>query len=267
MSRNKRDACRYETGAPTAQGRGERSGKEPRISADVAARSVSAEEPEDGLPTKVADFGYSQTGASTLGFLRRIDGANPGEPLGRLASESRRGGENYGTRERYKSLVRQLPARVFVDKLVDIYFRDFNWQYLGLDDDVFSKQLEEWNSVPLDLFNTGGPQALSPDLRAFPALLFHVLATALLVLSPDGDPEFDSLKYAANMSFEDLAVDYSESGVAILSLLGKRQMSITTVLAGFTRASFLKFIGLVTEAVRQLREDSGLGCGRMSIPC
>lgn len=77
----------------------------------------------------VANFGYSGTGASTLGFLKRIDNAQkPGESLSSLAM----GAENkayFGTRERYKSLVRQLPARPYIEKLVDIYFKDFNWQY------------------------------------------------------------------------------------------------------------------------------------------
>lgn len=102
--------------------------------------------------------------------------------------------------------------------------------------------------MPFGLLNTGGPHALPPDLRAFPALVFQLIATALLNLPPGPDPTFDSLKYAGTMTFEDLALDYSESGVAILSLLGKRQVSLTTVVTGFLRAAFLKYSGLVTEA-------------------
>lgn len=206
------------------------------------------------LPTKSADFGYSQTGVSTLGFLRTIDGADPAEPLSQLAQDAATDAEaqhrdHLNTRERYRSLIRQLPARTFIDKLVDIYFHDFNWTYYALDRDIFDKQLAEWHSLPFNLLTNGGPQALSPDLRAFPAMLFQVLATSLLFLPKGPHPTFDSLKYAGNMTFEDLAVDYSESGVAILSLLGKRQMSLTTVLGGFLRAAFLKYVALVTEAV------------------
>lgn len=75
-----------------------------------------------------------------------------------------------------------------------------------------------------------------------------MIATALLNLPPGPDPTFDSLKYAGSMTFEDLALDYSESGVAIISVLGKRQVSHTAVIAGFVRAAFLKYSGLVTEA-------------------
>jgi len=213
------------------------------------------------LPTKVADFGYSPTGASTLGFLKRIDNANPEEPLARLAGDAAQPGGHYGTRERYKSLIRQLPARTYIDKLVSIYFRDFNWQYYPLDEDVFMKQMAEWNNMSFGVLTTQGPQGLAPELRAFPALLFQVIATALLVLPGHSDPMFDSLKYAGNMTFEDLALDYSESGVAILSVLGKRQMGLTTVLAGFLRAAFLKYVALVTEAVsRDWRERRHAPC-------
>lgn len=108
--------------------------------------------------------------------------------------------------------------------------------------------MAEWYSLPFSVLNTEGPQALPPDLRAFPALVFQMIATALLNLPPGPDPLFDSLKYAGSMTFEDLALDYSESGVAIISMLGKRQVSHTAVVAGFVRAAFLKYSGLVTEA-------------------
>lgn len=254
---------------------------------------------ENFVPAKVVNFGYSSTGASTLGFLRKIDsaaqdaegGSEANRQLNGSSTLSGRGPEhgeagpgtgegtgngdgavgggapslsalsvdgqaeaaavasnNAGVRERYKSLVRQLPPRVFVERLVDIFFRDFNWQYYTVDEDVFRDQLARWNAVPFSVLSASGPMALSPDMRAFPALLFQVVATALLVL-PDDEPDetFDTLKYG-DMTFEDLALDYSESGMAVLSLLGKRHMSLTTVLAGFARAAFLKYTGMVTEA-------------------
>ncbi|KAK3314745.1 hypothetical protein B0H66DRAFT_563550 [Apodospora peruviana] len=243
ISRHKHEACRYESGAPTAR---ELQQKQQQKEASPIAHQQSR---SDNIPTKVANFGYSRTGASTLGFLQKLEGTNPDEPLSKLNPDSNQhGDQGFNTRERYKSLIRQLPARTYIDKLIDIYFVEFNWQYQGLDRDVFDKQLAEWYRLPFSLLTTGGPQALSPSLRAFPGLLFQVLAVALLLLHPNSDPVFESLKYAGNMSFEDLAVDYSESGVAILSLLGKRQMTMTTVYGGFLRASFLKYVGMVTEA-------------------
>jgi hypothetical protein len=120
--------------------------------------------------------------------------------------------------------------------------------FQAVDQWVFHKQMVEWFSLPFSVLNTEGPQALPPDLRAFPALVFQMIATALLNLPAGPDPLFDSLKYAGSMTFEDLALDYSESGVAIISVLGKRQVSHTAVIAGFVRAAFLKYSGLVTEA-------------------
>lgn len=80
--------------------------------------------------TNNTNFGYSSTGLSTLEFLKKIDGQdkNAGESLSRLAM-GKENTEYFGTRERYKSLVRQLPARPYIEKLVHIYFTDFNWQY------------------------------------------------------------------------------------------------------------------------------------------
>jgi len=128
------------------------------------------------IPSKVANFGYSRTGASTLGFLQRIESGGGGgggqqlDPNGMLSGGGG-GADHFNSRERYKSLIRQLPARTYVDKLVDIYFYEFNWVYSMLDRDVFDRQLQEWYRLPFNLLNTGGPSALPPDLRAFPKLL------------------------------------------------------------------------------------------------
>lgn len=195
-----------------------------------------------------ADWGYAQNGASTMGFLKKIETAD-----GETGSTNRRLREpredDVLVKEKYKGLIRQLPGKVYIDKLVEMYMRGFNWQYYPIDPDVFQQQLEEWNSIPFQVLSTAGPQGLSPELRAFPALLFQVIGTALLLL-PDGpDPVFDALKYAGTMKFEDLAADYSESGAAIVELLGKKHVSLVTVQAQFLRASFLKFTAKVTEAV------------------
>lgn len=108
--------------------------------------------------------------------------------------------------------------------------------------------MEEWYSLPFHLLNTEGPQAFTPDLRAFPAMVFQLIATSLISLGSGSDPTFDSLKYNSSMTFDDLASDYSESGVALLALLGKRNISHTAVLASWLRVGFLKYSGLITES-------------------
>lgn len=87
-------------------------------------------------------------------------------------------------------------------------------------------------------------------MRAFPALLFQMLAVALLVVDEDEAEEelAEGLKYAGGMRFEDLAGEYSDAGMELLALLGKREMGVNTVLAGWLRAGALKYLGFVTES-------------------
>ncbi|KAJ3555855.1 hypothetical protein NPX13_g10268 [Xylaria arbuscula] len=234
----------------------------------IAAAPVSSNEPSEGPDTKSAapsaDFGYSTSAGSTLGFLRKIETAQ-GAPLPGLPSEIP-SEESYDMRERYKSLIRQLPARTYVEQLVDIYFHDVNWQYYGIDEPLTRSLLNKWYSLPFNILSNSGPQALDPMLRALPALLFQLVACALLYLPQDSEKNFECLKYTSNMSFDDLSVEYSEVGMTILTLLGKRQMSIITVLAGWCRASLLKYTGMVTEAWHQvgtcIRDAQGIGLHR-----
>ncbi|RYP25101.1 hypothetical protein DL766_007130 [Monosporascus sp. MC13-8B] len=238
-SRNKEAACQYETGNPIR-----------KDSRNGSTKSDEGRSPEthENAPHKAVDFGYTRNGNSSLDMLGKIDGA--GESLAGIGVDAY-DGDSAGVRERYKSLVRQLPARTYVDQLVEIYFRDINWQYCGLDMPILQELMDQWYNLPFRVLSSTGPQALDPMLRALPALLFQLMASALLYLPDTAHSTFNSLKYA-NMTFDDLALDYSESGVAILSLLGKRQMSVVTVLAGWVRAGFLKYTGQVTEAWHQV---------------
>ncbi|KAK3344690.1 hypothetical protein B0H65DRAFT_572953 [Neurospora tetraspora] len=342
IARHKEDDCQYDSGAPTAkeQQRHQQPKRARRTSSNVTGIVTPGTGPDEtmGSMTKghwpqesspddndhqilpsnvsnVTNLGYSTTGASTstLGFLHKIESHSKSSSLPQSPSTlpPSNGNGRASTAptdivNRYKSLIRQLPARVYVEKLVDTYFRDFNWQYSMLDRDIFDKQLEEWYKVPFGVLSNGGPGAIPPDLRVFSAVLFQVVSIGMLVLPEktakgnreevitdgrDGegggreeeksgskgprtgrdkeDVDFEALKYAGNMTFEDLATEYSESGVAIVSLLGKRQMTLTTVLAGFVRASFLKFVGMVPEAWHAIgtaiRDAQELGLHRPSL--
>lgn len=200
-------------------------------------------------------LGYSQTSTSTLSLLRTIETAdrNDDDDGGAGARSSRyrqahRDGELDAIRQKYKGLVRQLPAKTFLDSLVDMYFADLYRQYNFIDRDIFFAQLDEWNRLPFQLL--ASPEQLRPAMRFFPALLFQILATALLLLPPGTpDPVFDSLKYAGGMTFEDLATDYSESGAAIVNLFGKSELDEVTVQAQFIRALFQKYTAHVIECV------------------
>ncbi|KAF4447779.1 Oleate activated transcription factor 3 [Fusarium austroafricanum] len=208
-----------------------------------------------------------------MGILKRIETLTDGEdgPPDITSSESSRGspGKELALREKYKAIIRQLPARNYIEKLVEMYMRGFNWQYYAIDPDIFYAQLYEWNSLPFSVFSDVGPRGLNPELRAFPAVVFQIIATALLLLPERPDPTFDPLKFAGGMSFEDLAVEYSESGQAVLDLLGKRHLSLATVQAQFLRASFHKFTAKVTDAWHAIsiaiRDAQDLGMHRDSL--
>ena len=156
-------------------------------------------------------------------------------------------------KEKYKSLIRQLPSKAYIEKLVDTYFREVNHQYSPLDEGIFRDLLTRWHGLSFSTLNKG-PLQLPGDLQFFPALLFQVLALALQFQPLNYDQGLDSLKYAAGMSFDDLASDYSESGVSILNLLGKRHTTLVTVQSGFLRTAYLKNCGMVPESWHSLSQ-------------
>lgn len=249
--RNKQLSCVYETGAPPSR---DKEPDPPKQSPRNGAPRAGAQ--DNGLLSSItASWGYSQSGPSTAALMKRIesaavDGGDETE-TDRLVHHTR--DDSAAVKEKYKGLIRQLPARGYIDKLVALFMKDFNWQYYMVDAHPFYKQLDEWYRLPYSVLSSG-PHAMSADLRVFPAVLFQIIATALLTLcDSDADSEFSAMKYAGSMTFEDLAADYSESGATIVNLFGKRNLSLTTIQAEFLRASFSKFTANVIESVSPLR--------------
>ncbi|KAK2590122.1 hypothetical protein QQS21_012202 [Conoideocrella luteorostrata] len=265
-SRNRESFCSYDPGAPTSRENDALSKVSPS-----SQSSLNLARNDEPLSSLAATWGYGQTGPSTIGFLKKIETAPTPEEQDAMARLPSRDAPHhtFAVREKYKGLIRQLPAKIFVDKLVGIFMREFNWQYYFVDPDIFYTQLEEWNALPFSVFSSEGPQGISPDLRVFPAVLFHMIATAMLILPSEWEREFATLKYAANMTFEDLACDYSESGANLVGLFGKKSLCITTVQAEFLRASFLKFTANVTESWHMvaiaIRDAQELGMHRDSL--
>ncbi|EAQ86944.1 hypothetical protein CHGG_08197 [Chaetomium globosum CBS 148.51] len=294
VSRNKESACRYETGAPTGKQNGRLANAAKNNPHEASSTPATQPNPNAiSLPaTTAAAFGYSHASASTLGFLHRIE-SHPGDPRdgdnnnndstnphplttqltapAPTATTTADPAIDTTTRDRYKTLVRQLPARCAVDKLAGLYFAEFNPHYAVLDRALFEEQLAAWYRLPFSMLATGpGPAALDCEMRAFPAVVFQVCAVGLLVLDDEaeggdggyehyrsaghgqgveeGENWFGGLKYAGGMTFEDLAREYSDCGMEVLAVLGKRGMGLNTVVAGWMRASWLKYVGLVTES-------------------
>ncbi|PTB67549.1 hypothetical protein BBK36DRAFT_1116503 [Trichoderma citrinoviride] len=279
-SRNKEAHCAYEAGAPTAREHETHAGlyssrDDHHGSSNGSGTPTSRAEP---LSSMAPSWGYGQTGASTLSFLQKIErastsdgddglmGGGAGDDEGAAAAGRASYQETFALKEKYKGLIRLLPARMYIDQLADIFFKEFNWQYYLVEPQAFRELLEQWTNLPFKVLSARGPEALSPDLRVFPALLFEVIATAMLVLPKALHESFESLKYAGNMTFEDLAGDYSETGIAIINLFGPKALSTTSIQVGFLRAGFLKYTANVTESWHQvgktIRDAQELGMHR-----
>lgn len=208
---------------------------------------------ESDSAAQVSAFGYAKANGNnntTLGIFEKIE--NHDADLSDVPAQAATNSTEYSVlREKYKSSIRQLPSKPYIEKLLPMYFRDVNYLYYPLDEAVFRDHLNNWHNLSFSTLNKG-PLELSGDLQFFPALLFQVLALALQFVPSGYDPSLDSLKYAASMSFDDLANDYSESGVSILNLLGKRHTTLVTVQAGLLRTIFLKNCAMVTESWHSL---------------
>lgn len=167
----------------------------------------------------------------------------------------------------YNGLVRQLPSQACIGILVQTFFSNVNWQYDLLDEECFSEDLDTWRKHSYSELQMGSEKFTSRAL-VFPALLFQVLAQALL-FHPPYDEMINSLMTTTDMTFYDLAAEYSDAGAELLSLLGKKNITTAVVQAGLLRASFLKSSGKVVEAWHALgatirdAQEIGLHTGRI----
>jgi hypothetical protein len=205
--------------------------------------------------TQVSSLGYVKGGensTTTLAIFKRIEGygANPSPVVAHAPPSTV---DISGLREKYKTFIRQLPPKEYIQNLVATYFHEVNYQYYPLDEGIFRDHLQQWFDLSFSTLNDG-PLGLSEDLRFLPALLFQMLALALQYQPSNYDRSLDCLKYAAGMSLDNLASDYSESGMAISSLLGKRHTALTAVQAGFLRTTYLKNCGMVPESWHSLSQ-------------
>lgn len=167
----------------------------------------------------------------------------------------------------YKGLVRQLPSQACIDILVQTFFSDVNWQYDLLDEECFGGDLDTWRKLSYSELQVGLERFPRRTL-VFPALLFQVLAHALL-FHPPHDEMINSLMTMADMTFHHLAAEYSDTGAELLALLGKNGITVAMVQADLLRASFLKSSGKVVEAWHVLgatirdAQEIGLHTGRI----
>ncbi|CAG7931722.1 unnamed protein product [Penicillium olsonii] len=245
------DLCQYERQKADCQPtRGSSGESTVEASDDTEMRRVCARPgpgSHSGLADEVQDLGYSNHGNhNSMSLLRATDllEARDTDLTGSLVSD-----QSYlrtDADRKYKSLVRQLPSQACIQILTQTFFSSINWQYDLIDEQPFWKQLEAWGTISYSSLRTGISD-LAPEMLVFPALLAQVLAQALL-FHPPHDERIGSLMTMAEMTFHDLAAEYSDAGAEILETLGKNSLKIATVQARLLRASFLKSSGKVIEA-------------------
>ncbi|KAH7367812.1 hypothetical protein B0T11DRAFT_316172, partial [Plectosphaerella cucumerina] len=187
-------------------------------------------------------LGYSGSGSTgTLQIASRL------EELNCESTTLARGRVDDDAASQYIGLIRELPSRKHVDILVRSFFANVAWQYDVVDEAMFRDELHLWSHVSYPALKQG-PDYLPIGTRYFPALLFQVLALALLCQPAQYDDALEDLKYAPGIDFHDLAADYSTAGHRLMCLLGSRTMPLSKVQAGLLKACFEKSIGSVIES-------------------
>ncbi|KAF5662929.1 hypothetical protein FCIRC_11366 [Fusarium circinatum] len=193
----------------------------------------------DVVPDEFKPLGYGDNTKGTPGVLRSL-----GEPASLLHQLPPR--DCTATAE-YMSIVRQLPSPRHIDILVQDFFKNVAWHYDIVDQATFFNQLAQWRCLTHDQFKRG-PDALPATLRSFPALVFQVLAQALLFQPAQHNESLNDLKYAFDMELSDLAAEYSDAGRRLASCFRKSEPTLTGVQAELMRACFEKTTGAVIEA-------------------
>ncbi|KIW31728.1 uncharacterized protein PV07_03328 [Cladophialophora immunda] len=253
--RGKPELCRYESndnqyGQRRATDAGMASSGESRIESSTTSYSSSLPEtnplsPQDHMDL-VSILGYStHSEHNTFSLVKKVGAtsSSTSSPLSTLNSKQR------ALDHKYQSLIRQLPPKEHIDILVQQFFSEINWHYDVIDEITFRQQLETWIRIPYSA-HSNAMSVLPADVRAFPSLLFQVMAHAL-IHQPVADGTFsrlESLKYASEMTFVDLACDFSEAGFSALETMGKGEVTFVAVQSGLLRASLLKNTGNVIEA-------------------
>ncbi|KAM0420395.1 hypothetical protein ACHAPT_011815 [Fusarium lateritium] len=83
-------------------------------------------------------------------------------------------------KDSYWDLLAQLPPLPIMEEFIDIFFSEANWHYQILDQSFFAESYQTW--VRANLSSCASDQPASLELLFFPALLFQVLAIAVLFL-------------------------------------------------------------------------------------
>ncbi|KIV91559.1 hypothetical protein PV10_06087 [Exophiala mesophila] len=227
----------------------------PRISGTteepIGTRIVQAPAPSDethafttAVEPQAADMGYSSTAGSNAlvdfkQLFPKVDGLHA---VSTAHHHPFQRPEAFTT----SSLANdRLPSRMAINKLVEFFFDDVNWQYFILEKQYFDCLVTCWYGTSVETLSHLSHKELGRELHYFPALLFQVLGLAIQFL-PLNSTVWEFLSQA-DMA---LCQKYSDIGVELMRHAQGEIVALTKVQADFLRASWLKNIGKGVESWR-----------------
>jgi hypothetical protein len=151
------------------------------------------------------------------------------------------------TRSDYYGYVRRLPSIAQCNLLYRYFFSLVNPLNNPLDETIFRAQLNDWWPLAHEKLVENGPEALPDEFKCFPALIFQVLAFALLYLPASHESILDDLKFGPQ-TFTELSAEYTDCGIALSKLSGKGRLTLTGVLYSSLRGFWYVNIGDLTQA-------------------
>jgi hypothetical protein len=119
------------------------------------------------------------------------------------------------------------------------FFSHFNTLIQAIDQTIFLEQWARWCTLGYDVLLKHGPDELPEDLRFLPALVFQVLAVALLFSPCNRESCVAGLKFAPSQTGIELSTEFSECAVAITEVLGRSKPTHVGVQHGFLRVCWL----------------------------
>lgn len=153
VARNKQSLCQYENESARKQQLLEE--RTNASSDDSILNSIKPAESETAA--QVSAFGYAKSNGNnntTLGIFKKIENHDADQsslistpPLGSI--------DHSGLQGKYKNLIRQLPGKPYIEKLIVTYFREVNYQYYPLDESLFRDLLAKWNNLSFSTLNRG----------------------------------------------------------------------------------------------------------------
>lgn len=150
--------------------------------------------------------------------------------------------------QRSTDILQRLPANHVTKELVRVFFREVGWYFPVLDEEFFTEVLFRWLAVQSVDSKIG---TLTSETKAFPALLYQVLALGLQFVPPNSTA-VASLGVVDLARRDKLSKLFSDAGMMLLDSLGRHEPTMMSVQADFLRTSWLKNCGRGVDAWKSL---------------